>query len=107
VIDSLENFEAATGSLINVLGMGSKLLQSSSNLASAVDPNNTDVMALKMMDSDEDITEGVGENQLFLLFLRLFCFIFSTDSIFKQEAGPRLPSSICNQTKGCLPIGPP
>jgi len=43
VIDSLENFEAATGSLINVLGMGSKLLQSSSNLASAVDPNNTDV----------------------------------------------------------------
>jgi len=59
MIESLENVEAATGSLTNVLGMGSKLLQSGGNLASAVDPNNTDVMALKMMNSDVDIIEEV------------------------------------------------
>ena len=51
-IDELESVDDAVDSLSNVLDVSSKLLQSSSAMADVNDPNNTEVKAIKSMESN-------------------------------------------------------
>ena len=53
VIDQLDSVDDAVNSLSNILDVSSKLLQSSSAMANVNDPNNTDVKAIKSMESND------------------------------------------------------